>query len=338
MLGVRMRFAAKDLATFYFQLGTMTQSGVALPAALHSLRSCAPRRMRQVVSALADVAAGGEPLHAGLEQFGHKFDALDRHAIAVSERSGALDVGLLSLSRYHDERAAARRRLVAAGVLPVLLLAAAVFISRLPALVLGFLGHGEYGVGRYLADTLGVLGLVAAGGFGLWWAYRASLQVPGLNLAVERVARLIPVVGRVRFDYALSQWLASIRMMCNAGFGVVQALEVSSNIAHSPLLSQAWQRARPLVNSQLEVSQALAQAGVFPEELIQCWATGEQSGRLDEMLERLARQYAQRWRRSLEQLTTWLPRLAYALVSVYIIVQILRMMQPIFDAYRELLQ
>ena len=70
---------------------------------------------------------------------------------------------------------------------------------------------------------------------------------------------------------------------------------------------------RPLIGGQLEVSQALASTGVFPDQLIQFWATGEQSGKMDEMLDRLVQFYEERWRNSLEQTALWVPRLIYLL-------------------------
>jgi type IV pilus assembly protein PilC len=77
---------------------------------------------------------------------------------------------------------------------------------------------------------------------------------------------------------------------------------------------------------------------VFPDYLIQFWATGEQSGRMDEMLDRLAAYYEDRWRRSLDQTVTWLPRIAYALVAMYMAYQIFSMYSSYFHQYDELLK
>ena len=77
---------------------------------------------------------------------------------------------------------------------------------------------------------------------------------------------------------------------------------------------------------------------MFPEELIGFWATGEQSGYMDEMLDRLATLYEDRWRRSLDQTVTWVPRIAYALVALYTVYQILNMYNSYFSQYNELLR
>jgi type II secretory pathway component PulF len=52
----------------------------------------------------------------------------------------------------------------------------------------------------------------------------------------------VPVLGRLRFDYALSQWVSSIRLMLRAGIGVVPALEYASRMADSPLIAYGVRR------------------------------------------------------------------------------------------------
>ena len=73
------------------------------------------------------------------------------------------------------------------------------------------------------------------------------------------------------------------------------------------------------------VSTALTATGEFPQELLSLWSTGEQSGHLDDMLQRLARMYAERCELRMQEIAKWLHRLAYAAVSLYLAIQILRM-------------
>jgi type II secretory pathway component PulF len=268
-----------------------------------------------------------------MDRCGKRFARLDRHGIRISERSGALDVGLLSLSKYYESRASAWRKLVGGLMLPVMLLVATVFIANFPSFFLSKMTNGEY-----LWATVGLLGRLALAGWLVTLFVRGSFRVRGLNLAVDRLLRMVPVFGRLRLDYALSQWISSIRLMLTAGIGIVPALEYASRTAPSPLIADAYRQAAPLIAGQLEVSRALASTDAFPEELIQFWATGEESGKLDEMLARLARLYEERWRQRLDRVVAWLPRIAYALVSCYIVRQIFEQFGAYLGAYDELLK
>ena len=328
-----MSFSSKNLAVFYYQLGTLVKAGLPIQSALATVQNTAPRRMRSAVRELSVIVNAGQPLHEAMELWAKRFAPLDRYAIAMSERGGALDEGLLSLSKYYEQRSAARDKLLAGSIYPVLLLTAAVFISSLPPLFLGKMTTGEY-----LWATAGFLARLALIGWGISFLLRRALAIPGLNVTADRLLRAVPVFGRLRFDYALSQWITSIRMMLRAGIGIVPALEYASRAVQSPLIAAAYQRAAPLIGGQLDVSQALATAGVFPDELIQFWATGEQSGHMDEMLEKLAGLYEERWRHSLDQTVTWLPRIAYGLVVIYVVTQIFSMFGSVMNQYDELLK
>jgi type II secretory pathway component PulF len=335
--GTGMRFSSQNLAAFYYQLGTLVQAGLPIQSALASAQKTAPRPMRSTVTVMSASVNNGIPLHEAMEQCGKRFAQLDRHSINTTERSGALDVGLLSLSKYYENRAAARRKLIAGSMYPVFLLTASVFIVRVPALFLGAIGGKSYTLINFAWDTAGLLARLALVGWGIAFFVRWSFTVPGLNLLMDRLLRAVPVFGRLRFDYALSQWISSIRLLLRAGVGIVDALKSASNMVPSPLIAAGYKKAAPQISSGLEVSQALASTGVFPDHLIQFWATGEQSGRMDEMLDRLSAFYEERWRHNLDQVVTWLPRLAYGLVMLYMIWQIFNLFGAYMNVYDNLL-
>jgi type IV pilus assembly protein PilC len=328
-----MRFSSKNLAAFYYQLGTLIQAGLPIQSALVSTRNSAPRPMRRAVTELSAVVDRGTPLSEAMEKLSGTFAPLDVHTIGMTERSGTLDIGLLSLSRYYENRAAARNKLIAGSVYPVALLIAVVFIIHVPPLFLGTLGGKPYTLFDFLRDTVGVLVGLALVGWVVTRLTRWLFAVPGLNVTLDRLLLAVPVFGRLRFDYALSQWVSSVRLTLAAGVGIVEALESASRTIPSPLIADAYRRAAPLIGGQLEVSQALASTGVFPDHVIQFWSTGEKSGRMDEMLDRLAQFYEDRWRRSLDQVVTWLPRIAYGLVAAFIVFQIFKTFNTYLSAY-----
>jgi len=333
-----VRFSSKSLAAFYYQLGTLVQAGVPIRSALSTMQKSGPRAMRAVAVRLSEAVNEGRPLSEGMDRCGKCFAPLDRHAVDLSAQGGALDVGLLSLSKYYESRASARNKLIAGSLYPAVLLVVAVFGSHFPAFFLGASAGKPYTMLVYLRDTVGLLAILALIGVGAVWLLRSCLRTPGLNVTVDRLLRAVPVLGRLRFDYALSQWLLTIRLMLRAGIGVVPALEYASRTANSPSIAYGYEKAAPRITGGLQVSQALALTGVFPEDLIDFWATGEQSGHLDEMLDRLATHYEDRWRRNLDQTVTWLPRIAYVFVAAYVVYQIFTMYTAYFSQYNDLLK
>src|ERR1700720_3827710 len=112
-----MKPASKDLTVLYYQLGTMLQAGVSIRNALTSLQETGPRPLRKAVAFLGERVQEGEPLHQAVAENPHcRFPRLDQHTLAVSEQSGALDVGLLSLSNYYENLTRARRKMISASM------------------------------------------------------------------------------------------------------------------------------------------------------------------------------------------------------------------------------
>ena len=245
----------------------------------------------------------------------------------MAESSGALDIALISLGKYYEQRARARSKITSLAIFPCLMLLAGVFVPRLQRFILSSLQGGEYSLGYFLRDTLGILLCLVAVCWVFFYLMRWLLKSPKYCVSADRALSRIPVYGTFRVTYALQQWVQSIRLMLKAGFGVIESIKASGLTAGSPIILQACQKVEPMLNSQLEVSQALESTGAFPTMLIQYWATGEQSGRMDDMLDKLEKYYAEEWQKKLDLLAMWIPKLMYGLFAIFIVIQIIQMMQ-----------
>lgn len=333
-----MPFSSKNLSVFYTQLGTMIQAGVSIQKALDTMERTSPSAMRVAVRQINAAVGQGEPIHQAYLALGGRFAALDQHVLAICEQSGALDTGLFSLGQYYERLASARNKMIVALIWPGLMLLAAILVPSLPQLVLGLLGLTQYTVFNYVCDT----GRVTAFFIGIpvmcGLAVKHLLRVPRVNVVIDYFLNAIPVFGRFRVSYALFIWTQSIQLMLKAGYGVLEALRTASLFTPSPLIAASYQRIRPLLDNQLGVSQALASTNLFPPILIQLWATGEESGKMDEMLVRLVKHFDDEWNRSLVLLAVWLPIVVYGLISVYIGIQIFKLMGAYVSTYDNLLR
>jgi type II secretory pathway component PulF len=320
-----MAFSSKNLALFYSQLATLIDAGVPVQQALESMSKSAPKSLIPTVLSVKKRVCEGEPIHEALAFHEKLFSPLDLHLITITNQSGALDVGLRSLSEFHERQSEARSKIYSASLLPLLVFIAAIFIVPLPKFILGVMSGGEYTALYYLRDTVGFLILLCLVIFILSQTTQILLRRPGVNLILDRLFSLVPLCGKFRSALGLSRWLQSLRLLLRAGYGVVQALEFSCRCSSLPSIEKACQKTCQAVSGGTLVSQALESTNTFPPTLIQLWATGEQSGRMDEMLDKLVEIYENEWKRNLQHLTEWLPRLIYGLVSLFILFQIFKM-------------
>lgn len=304
----------------------MLDAGVSIEKALTTFRQTAHGSMRHSFDVMTDCVRRGMPLSEGMKICGEKsFPRVDIDSVFICEKSGALEGGFKALADYHSRVASARDRIISASMYPLFLLVAGVFVCRLPDFILGVTGKAPYTIIHYLRDTFGFLICLALLCWFVFWIFKIGFRIPGINLKLDMFIRYIPVFGKFQMDYTLSRWVESIRLMLNAGYGVVQALEIATPLTASPMIVHAYEKARPLINNPMTVSEAFGSTGLFRPILIQMWATGEESGRIDDMLDSLAAHFADEWNRSLENLTAWIPRIVYGVIMFVLAIQIIKM-------------
>lgn len=331
-------FSSRDLSMFYSQLATMVEAGVSIQQALKTMGKTGPDRMRPAVRRLTEAVERGETLHETLGMMSDLFPSMDCHTLAISGQSGGLDKGLFALADYYEKRAIARSRIISASILPtIVLIVALLVVAGLKMLLFVLASQGEYSLLAFLRDTVGVFFALVLLLVSFVWFVRILLNNPSTGLATDRVLNQVPLLGGFRFNLALSQWVQAIRLMLNAGYGVLEAMDFASTRSSSPMIADAHARAKPMMNSQLNVAQALEKTRVFPAMLIQFWSTGEQSGKMDEMMERLAKYYDEVWQRRLAQISDWMPRIAYAFVALFIIYHVVQIFMGHLKAVNEAL-
>jgi type II secretory pathway component PulF len=331
-------FSSKNLTVFYAHLATMLDAGLPIERALSTLIKTSPRAMHASINELIQTVRRGAPLSEGLLTCGKNFPEIDRQTLVICEKSGSIERGLASLADYHEKKMQARNKVISSSTYPFLLLVVGIFISRVPDLILGWMGKINYTMFNYLRDTLGVLILFALFVYLIVWLFRTGFKVPGLNVTLDKIVRFIPGYGSFQMDYTLSRWTSCIRLMLNAGYGVVEALDISTKLVASPMIAYAYSKAKPLINNPMNVSRAFEETGLFRPILVQFWSTGEESGKIDDMLVKLTEHFEYEWRRSLDNLTAWIPRILYAVILLILAMQILRMAAEIAGSYQSIIE
>jgi len=294
----------RDLALFYRSLGQLLQAGVPVTRAL---TSCGHPELA------AHIECGNTFTQA--LQHSATFPPADLRLLAIAEKSGRLDIILTELAERTDQQIVLRRTVLSGLLLPGIILIVAAFIVPLPKLLIDGTLTG------YLVSSIGFLVAI------LLFILLLLLILRSLSpAALDSLLRPLPLIGSTWREFDYWRLTSSMEMLTNAGLGIIESLRESGDLCRSPRIRAAVNRAADLAETAGEpVSTGLAASGEFPVEMMALWSTGEQSGHLDDMLRRLADQFAERSQTRLQEVARWLPRVVYGLVSLYVIFQILRM-------------
>lgn len=294
------RLSHAQLCELTRQLATLLGAAIPLAEALATLERQLDAASRRVLVSVGASVAEGHGLAESLRRHGAPFDTLYCALVEAGERSGRLAPVLERLADYLEQVQRQRHKARTALVYPaVLMLVSVIVVVGLMTFVVPRLTEQFDHLGRSLPPITRVLiglseALVAAGPWLLGALVLAAigggalLRRPHWRFRRDRLLLGLPRVGvllRVLDSARLSRSLA---ILCGSGVPLLDALQVGTATVGSLPIRAALERAREQVKGGLSLHRSLSTDGHFPPMLINMVASGEASGTLPEMLERVA--------------------------------------------------
>lgn len=284
------------------QLAVMLNSGLSLRKALNLVDSEAPR----FEDILAEVSAGiseGKPLSEMFADYPSVFPKMYCSMVQAGETSGKLPGILMKLAEYLENAENLRRKIKAALVYP----AAVIGVSLATGAFIFTFGVQQFqeiyaGLNAELpASTRLVMGL--ADFMGAWWPALAVLGVallwllrrlvssgPG-ELFKDRLLLRLPLIGPITQRLAIARFARTLSTLYSGGVPIVQSLDLVASSMGNRVMEGVVRNAVRDVQEGEPLVAALRQSGVFTRMALSMIATGEESGTLDTMLDKVASFY-----------------------------------------------
>ncbi len=341
---VRPGVKSESVVLFARQLATMIAAGLPLVRSLRSItRDHQDRRLSAVLERVTDDVQRGESLGAALARHPHVFDEVFVSLVQTGEISGTLDVVMEHTASYLERAEHLRLKVEAALRYPIFILTFALailvvmflkivpmfagiyqrFRVDLPLPTQMLLGTSQLVTSNLLAFTgLAVLTALAT----LYWA-----QTEGGRYTLDRAKFNLPLFGPLIRMYAITKFARTLGILTGSGTQILTALKVLRPVPGNRVLERGIDSVRLQVEGGTSLSRAMTEASVFPDMLIQMTATGEETGRLDQMLARTADFYEQRVTAKVDGLSSLIEPIAVVVLGVVIGVMLLALYLPIFN-------
>jgi type II secretory pathway component PulF len=279
------RASAQQVSLFFRQMHAMLHAGTSLARALETCAlhgASAP--LRRASARMASQAGQGVPWSDSLRGYPGLFSPLAAGLVSLGEGSGRLDLACLRLSEYYERDYAIQQAIKRETWYPKLLLGCAIFVPSVVPLVLGGLGAWWASI----APTLLLLGGLSLGWKAISWAAPLAGHEWSWRLAVDRLKLRFPVAGKVVRAFASAKFCRGLGAAYGAGMRPQKALRLAADAAGNEVLRLESEKAGRQVEEGTSLSGALAGTGFLPPVALQMLATGEQAGRVDEQLEKVA--------------------------------------------------
>jgi general secretion pathway protein F len=295
--------SATELTQLTRGLASLLEAGLTVEQSFNALIEQAENeRMRQVLAALRGEVIAGNTIAKALASFPAVFSELYRTLIAAGESSGQLPRVLGKLADYLEDRQQLRGRLALALVYPSIVtgvafvVVGALLVYVLPQVIQVF---------QHAHQKLPILtrGLIAFTGFmqATWIAWvalaiaaavalRIALKRPRSRAAIHAFLWRAPMVGRVLRHLDAARLAATLSILVGSRVPILQALEAGTGVMTLVPMRDALANAARGVREGMPLARALGATQAFPPVMVHLISSGETSGRLDEALERAARQ------------------------------------------------
>jgi general secretion pathway protein F len=348
--GARLRpvsLSTAELTQLTRGLASLLEAGLTVEQAFNALIEQAENeRLRQVLAALRGEVIAGNTIAKALESFPRVFSELYRTLIAAGESSGQLPRVLSKLADYLEDRQQLRARLSLALIYPAIVMGVALIVV---GALLVYVLPQVVGVFQHAHQQLPLLtrGLIAFSVFlqatwGLWVALavaaaaalRFALKRASSRASIHRFLWRKPVIGRVLRHVDSARLAATLSILVGSRVPILQALDAGTGVMTLEPMRAALTSAARGVREGMPLARALAATSAFPPVMVHLIASGETSGRLDEALERAARQQQNDIAIRLAAFTALFEPAMILFMGAVVLTIVLAILLPIFELNR----
>ncbi len=344
---VKLRTTGKirtdDLAIFSRQMATLVDAGIPIVGGLEAVADQMENpAMREAVSRLREEVEGGTNFTAAIAKQSRLFSTLFVSMVKAGEASGHLSDVLDRLATYLEKSATLQRKVKSAMVYPVIVIGMAFAITSvlmlkvIPAFkeIFTTIGVDLPLMTRILIGTSdllqkGFIPLLVLGVLGILW-FRKFLTTPRGRLRFDALMLGLGIVGPIVRKVAIAKFARTLSTLVKSGVQILNALEIVADSAGNRVVSEAVLKVRASIREGENIAIPLAASGVFPPMVVRMVAVGEQTGRLDEMLAKVADFYEDQVDAAVSGLTSALEPVIIAVLGIVVGSIVLSIFLPIF--------
>ncbi|MEN9434697.1 MAG: type secretion system inner membrane protein GspF [Pseudomonadota bacterium] len=333
-----------DLALVTRQMATLIGSGSPIEETLGSIvRQSENGSMRRIISAVRSKVLEGHTLASALGQYPHAFPALYRATVGAGERSGHLEPVLERLADYTESRQLSQQKVSSALAYPILLSIVSIgiviallkfvvpnvikvfdtFNHELPLLTRLLIKSSQF------LENYGTTLLIAV--LGIILVIVMLLKRDKWKVRFQRLQLKLPVIGRLVRSTNSERFARTLSILASSGVPIIDAMHIAAEVVNNLPMRQAILEAAARIREGTSIYKALERSGLFPPMMISLIASGENSGRLESMLDRAATQQEREIQARLATLVGLLEPALILLMGGIVTLIVLAIMLPILN-------
>ncbi|MGH7389086.1 MAG: type II secretion system F family protein [Candidatus Rokuibacteriota bacterium] len=291
----------KHMAIYTRQFSTMIDAGLPIAQCLGILgEQSDSKTLRDVTQSIAKEVEGGAALADSFRKYPKTFDDLFTNMIQVGESGGVLDVVLQRLSQYIEKAASLKRKVKGAMVYPSTIIGVAclvvifMMIFVIPTFANMFRGMGAElplptKIVIWLSDfTVRYIVVIILAMAGFVYALKKYYGTDQGSKVIDAMLLKVPVIGTLIQKIAVARFTRTLGTLISSGVPILEGLRITARSAGNRVVERAVMQARAAVTAGRTLADPLRQEAIFPPMVVHMINVGENTGALDQMLQKIA--------------------------------------------------
>ena len=294
----------RDLSVFCRQFVSITQAGVPMKEALQMLSEQTENKwLKRAISEVLLNVEKGNTLADSMRSQPDIFPPMLVNMVEAGEQSGSLEMAFSRMAVHFEKEAKLKATIKKATIYPIILVIAAIgviavmllfvipiFIDmfadldiEMPALTMFVMNSSKWMTSHWYVVLAIIVGVVVA--------YKLIYKTTQGRLTIDRIKMKMPLFGKLTVKTACSQFARTMSTLLMSGISTIDALETTSKIVNNIHYMNAMLKAREEVMKGIPLSEPLEASGIFPPMVYHMTGIGEETGNVEEMLEKMADYY-----------------------------------------------
>lgn len=341
------RLKAKELSTFTRELGAMLSSGITLVRAMEILiQQDNKPKIKKLYTNLYEELKQGKPFSETLEAQGNAFPKLMISMFRAGEANGSMDQAAKKVSLHYEKEYKIQSKIKGAMTYPIILLIVAIVVMlaiftlilpnffdlfndmELPLITRIIVSISHALTGHWLGILIGTLIFLLIIVFSLQMQ-EVQLRMDQMKLSIPKINHLLKIIYTARFARTLSTLYSS-------GLSMLQAISVAAGTIGNQYIADQFTDVIKKVRGGGTLSEALGEIKGFSPKLASVTYIGEESGRLDEMLNATADSFDFESERAVEKLITIMEPAMIILLAFLVGTIMISVMLPLYTMYQNI--
>lgn len=339
------RIKLRDKSVFFRQLATLISAGVPIASAIEILiEQTSNKRLNKIISNIYYRVSSGSTLGSAIAYYPKTFDSLSVSLVKAGEESGNLDKSLTKLAGFLEAQDALRKKIISALTYPAtVMMIALIVLGVMVAVVIPqfekafqnlnvkmpMLTEMTFQIGKWVRNKWYLFPITAGG---IYFLVHYLRKTSFFKIYIDTFILKIPIFGNILYKSSVSRAFHTMSSLLDSGVPVLTSLEMSGEVATNEKIKQSFLQMRDAATIGKLMNVVMRDKKLFPPMVIHMVAVGEETGRTDQMLEKVADWYEAELSETIKRLSSLLEPIMIVFVGLIVGFMVLAIFLPIITS------